>query len=92
MKPRVLVDTSTLVSAAFRADSNPHKALRKALAECELRICAQTLAELETVLARPRFLKFATAEALLALVDLVRSEGRMFDVSSKDEAKVAPRC
>lgn len=92
MKPRALVDTSTLVSAALRSDSKPHQTMRKILEEWELCACAQTLTELETVLARPRFLKYAPAEALTAFVDLVRSECKMFELSAQEEATVVPRC
>jgi uncharacterized protein len=92
MKPRVLVDTSTLVSAAFRVDSKPHQALTIALERYELCVCAQTLKELGSVLARPKFLRYAPAEALQAFVDLVQTEGQMFAVTAEDEANIAPRC
>lgn len=84
MKPSALIDASASVSAALRTDSKPHQALRKALDEFELCVCAETLAELEAVLSRPQFLKYAPAEALSAFADLIRTEGTMFEVSAED--------
>ena len=47
---RVVLDTSTLVSAALRIGSVPHQALMQALASCDVCASAETLAELEQVL------------------------------------------
>ncbi|WP_165742279.1 PIN domain-containing protein [Candidatus Thiosymbion oneisti] len=52
---RIVIDTGVLVSAAIRPESVPALALEKAL--LQFKICAsdETLAELETVLMRPKF-------------------------------------
>lgn len=92
MKQRVIVDTSTLVSAALRADSTPRLALKTALELFELCLSEGTLSELETVLARPKFARYAPAEALRAFIESVRAEGSMFSVSAADLEKVEPRC
>jgi predicted nucleic acid-binding protein len=52
---RVVFDTSALVSAALRVGSTPHQALMQAIALGEVCVSAATLAELEQVLARPKF-------------------------------------
>ena len=52
---RVVLDTSTLVSAALRIGSVPHQALMQALASCDVCASAETLAELEQVLEREKF-------------------------------------
>ena len=52
MSRRVILDTSTLVSAALRIGSVPYQALSEALATCDVCASAETLAELEQVLDR----------------------------------------
>jgi putative PIN family toxin of toxin-antitoxin system len=52
---RIVVDTGVLVSAAIRPESIPALALEKAFLLFEVCVCAETLAELETVLLRDKF-------------------------------------
>jgi hypothetical protein len=92
VKQRVIVDASTLVSAALRADSTPRRALEKAIELFELCVSERSLSELETVLSRPHFARYAPAEALRAFIESVRAEGSMFPVSAADLEKVEPRC
>ena len=47
---------------------------------------------MEAVLARPQFLKYAPSEALLAFVEAIRAEGRLFAISAEDATSAAPRC
>ena len=56
---RIVVDTGVLVSAAIRPQSVPALALEKALLMFEVCACAETLAELETVLRRGKFDRYA---------------------------------
>jgi predicted nucleic acid-binding protein len=58
---RVVLDTSTLVSAALRIGSVPHQALLKAVGSCDLCASPETLAELEKVLARDKFDRYLHA-------------------------------
>lgn len=92
MKQRVVVDTSTLVSAAFRTDSKPRLALRIAIEHFELCLSDELLAELKMVLSRPQFAKYAPAEALEAFIESVRREGQMFSMSAADVKNVKPSC
>lgn len=92
MKQRVIVDTSTLVSAALRVDSKPRQALKTALELFEFCVSEGTLSELETVLARPKFARYAPPKALQAFIDSIRAEGSMFSVSAADLEKIEPRC
>lgn len=68
---RVVLDTSTLVSAALRVGSVPHQALLKALGTCEVCVSTSTLDELEQVLKRDKFDRYLDAETRLAFVALV---------------------
>lgn len=52
---RIVIDTGVLVSAAIRPESVPALALEKALMQFEICASDETLAELETVLMRPKF-------------------------------------
>ena len=92
MKPRAIVDTSTLVSAALRADSKPRRALEKVIESFELCFSEATLSELETVLARPQFSRYAPSSALQAFFESVRADGSIFSVTETDMKKVEPRC
>jgi hypothetical protein len=52
---RIVIDTGVLVSAAIRPASVPALAFEKALLHFEVCVSVETLAELETVLSRPKF-------------------------------------
>ena len=87
---RVVLDTSTLVSAALRVGSVPHQALLKALASCELCTSSATLHELEQVLRRDKFDRYLDAETRLSFVALIRRHSRLFGVQEADEQGVQP--
>lgn len=58
----IVIDTGVLVSAAIRPDSTPALALEKALLHFDVYVSDATLAELETVLSRPKFDRYATPD------------------------------
>ena len=89
---RVVLDTSTLVSAALRVGSVPHQALLKALGTCEICVSNSTLEELEQVLQREKFDRYLDAETRLAFVALHRQYARLFAVAQADELNVQPAC
>ena len=88
----VVFDTSTLVSAALRVGSIPHRALFLALSEGEVCISAATLAELDQVLLRPKFDSYQPAEVRAGFVAMLRRNTHLFAVSDADEAGVVPAC
>ena len=89
---RVVLDTSTLVSAALRVGSVPHQALLKALGSCELCASSATLNALEQVLRRDKFDRYLDTETRLSFVALIRQHTHLFDVQEADEASVQPAC
>ncbi|HQS30791.1 MAG: putative toxin-antitoxin system toxin component, PIN family [Polaromonas sp. 39-63-203] len=89
---RVVLDTSTLVSAALRVGSVPHRALLKALGTCEICVSGATLNELEHVLKRDKFDRYLDAETRLAFVALHRQYAHLFAVTDTDELNVQPAC
>ncbi|WP_426147976.1 putative toxin-antitoxin system toxin component, PIN family [Polaromonas sp. DSR2-3-2] len=89
---RVVLDTSTLVSAALRIGSVPHQALLKALGSCEICASSATLNELEQVLRRDKFDRYLDAQTRLSFVALVRQHAHLFGVLESDELSVQPAC
>ena len=91
--PRCVVfDTSTLVSAALRVDSIPHRALFHALSQGEVCVSAATLTEMEQVLRRPKFDRYQPAAIRREFAAMLRENARLFSVSEADEANVTPIC
>jgi len=89
---RVVLDTSTLVSAALRVGSVPHQALLKAVSSWELCASSATLNELEQVLKRDKFDRYLDAETRLSFVALIRQHTHLFAVQEADEPSVQPAC
>lgn len=89
---RVVVDTSTLVSAALRVGSVPYQALALALSTSDVCACAPTLAELDTVLMRVKFDRYLPAELRKEFAALIRKQCSLYDVSADDIASVSPPC
>jgi putative PIN family toxin of toxin-antitoxin system len=89
MSRRVILDTSTLVSAALRSGSVPEQALMKALRTCEVCASAETLDELARVLERDKFDRYLDRDSRRAFVALLRRHVRLFDVQ---DVVVDPPC
>ena len=89
---RVVLDTSTLVSAALRVGSTPHQALAMALSVGEVCVSVSTLAELDAVLMRPKFDAYQPPDVRRAFVAMVRKHATLVSVSVADEAKAVPAC
>lgn len=66
---RVVFDTGVLVSAAILPESIPALALEKALLHFEICVSRATLAELESVLSRPKFDRYADAALRRAFIE-----------------------
>jgi len=77
---RIVIDTGILVSAALRPESVPALALEKALLHFEVCASAETLAELESVLLRDKFDRYAPVSLRQAFVSGLRSHLAMIDV------------
>ena len=89
---RVVFDTSSLVGAALQVGSLPHRALACALSAGDVCASAATLAELEKVLARPKFDRYQRREVRMEFAAMMRRHVLMFAVSEADEASVQPSC
>ena len=82
---RVVLDTSTLVSAALRVDSVPSLALLKVLRECELCTSELTLQELASVLSRPKFDRYLARAERDQFVRLIGAYSVVWEV--RDEVR-----
>jgi hypothetical protein len=89
---RVILDTSTLVSAALRAGSVPDQALLKALRACDVCASAETLDELAQVLDRKKFDRYLDKESRESFVALIRRNVLLFAVQKADLVAVDPAC
>ena len=79
--PRIVLDTSVIVSALLKKDGVSRKALSKA-AKGTLILSSETLTELSEVLNRPKFERFFSEEEKLATLNLLIEQGEAIVVSS----------
>ncbi|MEO5660506.1 MAG: putative toxin-antitoxin system toxin component, PIN family [Polaromonas sp.] len=89
---RVVFDTSTLVGAALKPFSVPHRALLQALARCDVCASAQTLLELQQVMQRDKFDRYLSRETRLDFVTMLHQNMHFFAVMPADEEGVQPSC
>ena len=89
---RVVLDTSTLVSAALRPDSIPYQALHYSLRFCDLCASRETLGELKTVLTRAKFRHYLPDELRQQFVQLVEKHARLFVVRDEECFATHPAC
>lgn len=54
-RQRIVLDTNTLVSSVLLSESMPGRAVRTAVAECQVLMSEETLYELADVLLRKKF-------------------------------------
>lgn len=85
---RVVFDTSTLVGAALRIGSMPHRALAYALSAGELCVSASALAELEKVLLRAKFDRYQTSDVRQEFAAIVRRHASLFHTRRSDLVSV----
>jgi putative PIN family toxin of toxin-antitoxin system len=77
---RIVLDTSTLISAALRVESVPSQAFLKALGGCEICTSHETLQELDEVLSRPKFDRYLHRAERVAFVELLSTYATKFEV------------
>lgn len=78
---RLVLDTGVLVSAAIRPGSVPALAFEKALMRFEVCASAETVAELERVLGRAKFDRYADASQRHAFIAGYRAHVHLFEVT-----------
>jgi putative PIN family toxin of toxin-antitoxin system len=92
MSRRVVLDTSTLVSAALRVGSVPSQTLLEALGAWDVCASSETLAELEHVLGRKKFDRYLDRASRDEFVALIRHNVHLFAVQDADLVAIDPPC
>ena len=87
----IVIDTGVWVSAAIRPQSVPALALERALLHYEVCVSPATLAELQTVLLRPKFARYAFITARQAFVDGLRLHLRRVEVTQQVKECIDPK-
>jgi hypothetical protein len=88
----LVLDTSTLVSAALRTGSILDQVLSKALEAYDLCASVETLAELEQVLDRGEFDRYRDRESRRVFAATIRRRSLLFAVDLADQSAVEPPC
>jgi putative PIN family toxin of toxin-antitoxin system len=89
---RVVLDTGTLVGAALKPGSVPHRALLLAQARADVCASVQTWLELERVIQHPRFDRYLARSVRLDFGAALRQSMQFFAVTAADEAALQPPC
>jgi len=89
---RIVLDTSTLVSAALRAGSVPYQALAEAFESGDVCASQETLAELERVMLRPKFDRYLSRSRRRSFVAVLRRRMRLCVVEEAHFQTVDPHC
>ena len=92
MSRRIVLDTSTLVSAALRVGSIPYQALAEVLGAWELSGSVETLAELEHVLTRKRLDRYLDRIQREEFFALIRRNVHLFPMPGAVLRDLEPRC
>jgi len=79
-KPRLVFDTSAIISAALLKRSVSRQAFDKALAEGELLASAETIDELNQVLGRADFAKYVTEDERMEFLAVLLREATLVEV------------
>lgn len=90
--PRVVFDTSTLVSAAIRPRSVPSRALTKAFQTCEVCVSSETVEELVAVSFRDKFARYLDLEERREFLASYARRVLLFAVESVGGLVVEPPC
>lgn len=91
-RPRVVIDTSTLVSAVLRPGSVPRQAFLLAADRFDVCISLATLDELREVLHRSKFDRYSPLTERLAFLDLVAQQSLVWQVDSPSEVAANNAC
>ena len=89
---RVVMDTSTLVGAMLRSESKPRQALLAVVKSHVLCFCQSTLTELQVVLQRSKFDRYAPLQTRLEFLDVVTQTAHLYEIDTASEAASLSAC
>lgn len=87
----IVIDTGVLISAAIRPLSVPALALERAMLHYEVFACAETLSELETVVMRSKFDRYASIVLRQAFLNGLTEHLKMAAVKERVQECVDPK-
>lgn len=89
--PRIVIDTSVLISAVISPKGKPRQVVSHILAECVLLSSVATFDELATRLQQPKFRKYVRPDEVQQFVRLVRSRATDIVITEKITACRDPK-
>ena len=89
---RVVMDTSTLVGAMLRTESKPRQALLAVVKSHVLCVSQSTLTELQVVLQRSKFDRYAPLKTRLEFLDVVRQTAHLYEIDTASESASLSAC
>ena len=89
---RLVLDTSTVVSAMLRPQSLPRQAFLHAFARYEVCVSSSILGEFEKVLMRPKFDRYLEQKERLVFYDLYRKHARLWPLTEIEERASGKAC
>ena len=89
---RVVMDTSTLVGAMLRTESKPRQALLAVVKSHVLCVSQSTLTELQVVLQRSKFDRYAPLQTRLEFLDVVTQTAQLYEIDTASEAASLSAC
>ena len=89
---RVVMDTSTLVGAMLRSESKPRQALLAVVKSHVLCVSQSTLTELQVVLQRSKFDRYAPLQTRLEFLDVVTQTAQLYEIDTASEAASLSAC
>ncbi len=72
--PRCVVDTNVIISAALFERSTPYRVVELLLSEGHFLVSAETIAELERQLRRPKFDRYTSWDDREALIEVIQAK------------------
>ena len=89
---RVILDTSTLLSAVIGTGSIPEQAVLVAFGTCQVCACAETMEELDRVLERKKFDRYLDQEARRRFVARIRRNVQLYVLEDFSSLVIEPPC
>jgi putative PIN family toxin of toxin-antitoxin system len=91
-KPRIVIDTSSLIGAMLRPNSIPRQAFLNALSTHTLIFSNSTFQELQTVLHRNKFDRYVPLSKRLEFLALIKEHSNLWDIDEASEHAAIDSC
>jgi putative PIN family toxin of toxin-antitoxin system len=92
LRPKIVIDTSTLIGAILRPQSVPRLAFLNAVNTCDVCVSPVTLDELREVLYRSKFDRYISLQKRLEFLRLVSERSHVWQVDLSSETAANNTC